>query len=485
MTGGRAGAALLVAVALLTGCSAADPQAEPADPDVGVQLFQLPWTAVAEECETTLGPAGYGWVLLSPAQEHIAGDQWWTSYQPVSHLVESRLGTREEFADMTARCAAAGVDVIADAVINHMTGQTAPGVGWAGSTYSHKDYPGLYEESDFHACGLTADDDIVDYTSRDQVQTCELVNLADLDTASSRVQQRIVAHLTDLLDLGVAGIRIDAAKHMAAADLEPIVAALPEGTRVISEVIRSAREPIAPEEYTGLGEVFEFQYARDLFPQLSSAILADPDLDGQRPMHVAEGAAVVFIDNHDTERGEADLTYRDGARYVMANALMLADDYGTPIVYSGYAFSDRDAGAPTDGTGRVTADTCGAGPVDVTTLTDGQRTCVHAWPALAGMVEWRRIAGDAARLPGVDAGDAYGFAREGRAAIAVNPGREPAALAVPVDLPDGRYCDVVASGPRIGATGDCAASVEVSGGIARFELAAGATQAIHLRSATG
>ena len=27
-------------------------------------------------------------------------DEWWASYQPVSYELESRLGTREEFADM-------------------------------------------------------------------------------------------------------------------------------------------------------------------------------------------------------------------------------------------------------------------------------------------------------------------------------------------------------------------------------------------------
>ena len=68
--------------------------------------------------------------------------QWWTAYQPVSYRVESRLGTREQYAAMVRTCHAAGVDVWADAVVNHMTGQDVPGTGWAGSPYSHYDYPG-------------------------------------------------------------------------------------------------------------------------------------------------------------------------------------------------------------------------------------------------------------------------------------------------------------------------------------------------------
>lgn len=62
------------------------------------QLFQWPHDDVARgqksrqchpflhltrptECQTVLGPSGYRWVQVSPAQEHIQGDQWWVDYQ--------------------------------------------------------------------------------------------------------------------------------------------------------------------------------------------------------------------------------------------------------------------------------------------------------------------------------------------------------------------------------------------------------------------
>ena len=332
--------ALVVGGALaLTACSA--PAAPAADdlaaPDVGVQLFQLPWTAIAEECEETLGPRGYAWVLTSPPQEHIDRDEWWASYQPVSYEIETRLGTRDEFSDMVRRCDEAGVAVVADAVINHMTGQDGPGEGWAGTPYEHYEYPGIFTASDFHHCGLTPNDDISDYTSRDQVQTCELVNLADLDTSSESVRATIVGYLDDLLSMGVTGFRVDAAKHMAASDVEAIVDALPEGTRIISEVIRGGGEPVQPEEYTGIGEVFEFTYARDLIPQVTSATLTDPALADPRPQQVPDAAAVVFVDNHDTERGDADLTYfgaaakcfaSDMAMKVTTDAVQLLGGYG-------------------------------------------------------------------------------------------------------------------------------------------------------------
>ena len=464
----------LAATGLVATACAAPAVPEPAASDVGIQLFQLPWTTVADECEQNLGPAGFSWVLTSPPQEHVVGDEWWVSYQPVSHRIESRLGTRDEFADMVERCADSGVDVIADAVINHMTGQDSPGVGWAGSAYEHYAYPGLFETDDFHHCGLTPYDDIVDYDSREQVQTCELVNLADLDTSAPAVRERLVAYLDDLLSLGVAGFRIDAAKHMAADDVAAIVGQLPEGTRIISEVIRGPLEPIQPEEYTDIGEVFEFSYARDLAPQLASGLFSDPDLSSDRPMHVTADRAVVFIDNHDTERGEAGVTFRDGELYLIANVLMLADDYGTPVVYSGYAFSDRDAGPPTESDGTVVASVCGAASPDAP-VADGERTCVQTWPGIVGMLQWRAAVGDATRMPGVSADDAYGFEREGRGVVAVNVGDEPTTMEIPTSLPAGEYCDV------IGGSG-CDAQVTVADGVASVEVPARGAVAVHAGS---
>lgn len=75
---------------------------------------------MAAACTNALGPAGYGYVQVSPPQEHIQGPQWWTSYQPVSYKIAGRLGDRTAFKAMVDTCHAAGVKVVADSVINHM-----------------------------------------------------------------------------------------------------------------------------------------------------------------------------------------------------------------------------------------------------------------------------------------------------------------------------------------------------------------------------
>jgi alpha-amylase len=106
--------------------------AAPGPRDTTAVLFSWTWNAIARECTDNLGPAGYGFVQTSPPQEHVQGSEWWTYYQPVSYEVESRLGTRAEFKAMVDTCHSAGVKVIADAVINHMSGKSAGGHGLGG-----------------------------------------------------------------------------------------------------------------------------------------------------------------------------------------------------------------------------------------------------------------------------------------------------------------------------------------------------------------
>ena len=55
------------------------------------------------------------------------------------------------------------------------------------------------------------------------VQSCDLVGLADLDTSSPKVRASLAAYISHLASLGVAGVRIDAAKHMPAADVAHIL----------------------------------------------------------------------------------------------------------------------------------------------------------------------------------------------------------------------------------------------------------------------
>ncbi len=465
MTARRRAAATAVALATLLGaaaCTSDAPEREDGPHVVGVQMFQWTWDAIAEECERTLGPAGYGWVMTSPPQEHVLGEEWWTAYQPVSYLVESRLGTREQFATMVQRCEEAGVAVYADAVVNHMTGigdDEQVATGWAGSSYRHYEYPGIWTEDDFHRCGLTPDGDIADYRNSLQVRECELVYLADLRTEEPRVRERLRAYLADLVSLGVTGLRIDAAKHMPPEDVAAIVADLPDDVAILQEVIRGAGEPIAPEHYVDAGLVYEFAWGENLVGMLqggSLRVFADLGsvamLDGEH--------AVTFVDNHDTERNGRTLTAEDGATYALANVLLLATDYGTPVVYSGYAFSDRDAGPPQDADGAVIAATCPAEVGPAVGRSEGEWVCTHAWPAVAGMVGFHDATHGEPVTDWWDDTLQIAFGRGDAGFVVVNKAEEPYEGTWSTSLAAGTYCDVVA-GPMV--DGACAGeTVEVA-----------------------
>jgi alpha-amylase len=58
---------------------------------------------------------------------------------------------------------------------------------------------------------------------RDEVQRCDLVGLPDLDTGNPKVRARIAQYINHLAGIGVAGLRIDAAKHIAAEDVQAIL----------------------------------------------------------------------------------------------------------------------------------------------------------------------------------------------------------------------------------------------------------------------
>ena len=91
---------LLAAVLALTAVGLSAPPAaasgDSARKDVTAHLFQWPWRDVAHQCRTTLGPAGYAAVQVTPPQEHVElpvqGYPWWQAYQPVSYKLDSRYG---------------------------------------------------------------------------------------------------------------------------------------------------------------------------------------------------------------------------------------------------------------------------------------------------------------------------------------------------------------------------------------------------------
>ncbi|EGX57213.1 alpha-amylase [Streptomyces zinciresistens K42] len=396
----------------------------PGAKDVTAVLFEWNFASVARECTNTLGPAGYGYVQVSPPAEHIQGAQWWTSYQPVSYRIAGRLGDRTAFRTMVTTCQAAGVKVVVDTVINHMSAGSGTGTG--GSSYTKYNYPGLYSSFDFDDCTSQ----VTNYQDRWNVQRCELVGLADLDTGEPYVRGAIAGYMNDLLSLGVDGFRIDAAKHMDAGDLADIKSRLTNPNAYWKqEVIYGTGEAVQPAEYTRNGDVQEFRYAYDLKRVFNNENLAYLKNYGEGWGYLGSGVAGVFVDNHDTERNGSTLNYKDNASYTLANVFMLAWPYGAPDINSGYEWSDADAGPPNGGS--------------VGACWQNGWKCQHAWPEIRSMVGFRNATrGQAVTDWWDNGGDAIAFGRGSRGFVAINHESAQVSRTYQTSLPAGTYCNV-------------------------------------------
>jgi len=461
-----------------------------------VHLFEWKWTYIAKECRTFLGPKGFTAVQVSPPSEHavLTGFPWWQRYQTVGYgLEQSRSGTRAEFASMVADCAAAGVDIYVDAIINHMTGQ-ASGTGSHGTMFQKYEYPGLYTANDFHhpTCAI-ADSDY--QTNAANVRNCELVGLADLNTGDASVRSKIAAYLVDLVGLGVRGFRIDAAKHMAPADLDAILSEVASAVGPAKapyyffEVIDYGGEAIHASDYFDVGrasgssvDVTEFRYSAVGSKFLGNGTEKLAQLKDISAGYNPADHAVVFTNNHDTQRASA-IYYKDAPYFDLANVFMLAWPYGYPSIMSSYAFdratgAGRDQGPPSDGAGHTSDVSCAPSPG---TAPVGSWVCEHRARAAANMVAFRKATAAVASVTDWwdDGANQIAFGRGKLGFVVINREDAPLTRSFPTQMVEGRYCDVV-SGDFSG--GGCSGSVIAvdAVGAASVTLAANSALAIHV-----
>ncbi len=478
-----------------------------------VHLFEWKWSDIARECETYLGPKGFTAVQISPPHEHAwvtSGDgapyPWWMRYQPVSYRLDrSRSGTRDELADMVRRCNAVGVAIYADAVINHM----APGSGTRSSAGDHpwgaRSFPGVpYDGGNFHApCGVT------NYRDARNVQSCDLLGLADLATETEYVRGKIADYLVDLYELGVRGFRVDAAKHVSSSDLCAIVSEVESRTATppywFLEVIGNPQEPIQPSHYfaisNGLVDVTEFGYGRELFGKFSSGgWLSDLRSFGETWGLLSSDRAVVFTDNHDKQRGHAGggnyLTYHLGPIYDLANVFMLAHPYGYPALMSSYAFAagspfDASYGPPHDpATGHTIGpwDGDGSAPACFDQHRGGW-VCEHRRRPIGNMVGFRAATMDAGHVSDWwdDGGNRIAFGRGSAGFVVINAAGTTLSRSFETSLAAGQYCDIISGDFTPGGAGACTGtvvSVDASGNASITVPAYGAA-AIHVGARLG
>ena len=341
--------------------------------------------------------------------------------------------------------------IYVDAVFNHMSADTPvkPAIGTGGSTAwpESRNYSAVpYNVANFHPpCPL------VDFNDAYQVRNCELVGLHDLNQTQEDTRNKIVNYLNHLIDLGVAGFRIDAAKHQWPNDLNIMYNRLnylnmsfsfePKSDPFIyQEVVDSGNEAVSKYEYI-FASVSEFRYSSEI----SRLFSGNDDLKwlsgfGEQWGLLPSNLAVVFVDNHDSQRSkEGILTYKTRKNYIMAQAFSLAHPYGQKRIMSSFAFEAFDQGPPSDKNGNILSPSFDAAG----NCLNGW-VCEHRWREISSMVGFMNAVEGKNVTSWWDNGkNQIAFSRGSKGFIAVNLDTEDLKSVIATDLKQGIYCDVI------------------------------------------
>ncbi|XP_040560460.1 pancreatic alpha-amylase isoform X2 [Gallus gallus] len=382
-----------------------------------VHLFEWRWADIALECEHYLAPNGFGGVQVSPPNENIVitnpNRPWWERYQPISYKICSRSGNENEFRDMVTRCNNVGV------------------------------------------------------------RDCKLSSLLDLALEKDYVRSTIAAYMNHLIDMGVAGFRIDAAKHMWPGDIRAFLDKLHDlntqwfsaGTKpfIYQEVIDLGGEPITGSQYFGNGRVTEFKYGAKLgtvIRKWNGEKMAYLKNWGEGWGFVPSDRALVFVDNHDNQRGHGAggasiLTFWDARLYKMAVGFMLAHPYGFTRVMSSYRWPryfengvdvNDWVGPPSNSDGSTKSVT-----INADTTCGNDWVCEHRWRQIRNMVIFRNVVDGQPFSNWWDNGsNQVAFGRGDRGFIVFNNDDWYMNVDLQTGLPAGTYCDVI-SGQKEGS----------------------------------
>ncbi|KAM7318034.1 hypothetical protein ACRRTK_022771 [Alexandromys fortis] len=397
-----------------------------------VHLFEWRWVDIAKECERYLGPKGFGGVQ---------------------------------------------VRIYVDAVINHMCG-AGGGAGTSstcGSYYNanNREFPAVpYSGWDFN--DGKCDGEISNYNDANQVRNCRLSGLLDLALEKDYVRGKVADYMNHLIDIGVAGFRLDAAKHMWPGDIKAILDKLHNlntqwfsaGSRpfIFQEVIDLGGEAIKSSEYFGNGRVTEFKYGAKLgtvIRKWSGEKMAYLKNWGEGWGFVPTDRALVFVDNHDNQRGHGAggasiLTFWDARMYKMAVGFMLAHPYGFTRVMSSYRWArniqngqdTNDWIGPPNNNG-VTKEVT----INPDTTCGNDWVCEHRWRQIRNMVAFRNVVHGQPFSNWWDNGsNQVAFGRGNKGFIVFNNDDWALSATLQTGLPAGTYCDVI-SGDKI--DGNC------------------------------
>lgn len=173
----------------------------PASIQEGNILHCFDWTMAEVKAELpAIAETGFGAVQLSPLQRPDAGpgSPWHDLYRPYDIAFKSsRMGSADDLKALCEEAATYGIKIIVDVVANHV------------------DKTAGYHDTWWDSNGRVRWNGGINYGDRNSITHNQLGDYGDINSEDAEVIARAKAYVQQLHDLGVKGIRWDAAKHIA------------------------------------------------------------------------------------------------------------------------------------------------------------------------------------------------------------------------------------------------------------------------------
>jgi len=462
-----------------------------------VKLWEWNYADVARECQETLGPQGFDAVQLSPFTEHVKGHQWWVRYQPVSFGLNSRSGTALELRRAVATCRAAGVAIIADVVLNHMarpchsaeaqTNGATPCVGWSGTRYGNRQTEGAQGwdsagPTDFHhqvdhltwgACGVGPETGFLCgslVTTDCSCCKCDMYGLPDWNLSQPTVQEMHSRHLSDLFEMGVTMLRVDAALYMESEHFAAIVHRFPWDV-VYQEWWHELAVPGRTDVFGLYRDLHFMRKLADLLHVQNAERSAEVVMLSRGDYFIPPHEALYSTCFHDGRTDNADPatpTFKNGLAFHQQQLFMMASPFPVSVLlWSGYSWKSIEQGPPgcesgdhcvprspfTDFLGSATEclPTPTGTPLPAEESSSRQWVCEHRWRGVAGLLQFRKACRGLpvervwtrGTVPAMRSGHvAFRTGQECFVAIARGGQGDFDLSGLQLQFPSGRYCDL-------------------------------------------
>ena len=268
----------------------------------GVILHCFNWKYSDIEADLpAIAEAGFTSVQTSPAQPSVKSGTWYWLYQPLGFYVGTNdLGSKDDLEDLCDEAEKYNINVIVDVVANHLAGD-------------HSNIQSDLKDGQYwHTYG-----GVSSWADRYQVTHGE-IGMPDLNSEHPYVYQTVSNYIDELQDLGVDGIRWDAAKHIGlpseGCNFWPEVT--DQGLYHYGEILvgpddRTSGNEGLMKEYTNYMTVTDSNYGKTLRDAFASGTV--PTAYGNWSARgISNDKLIYWSESHDTWSNNQDWGYSNG-----------------------------------------------------------------------------------------------------------------------------------------------------------------------------